>query len=1033
MGYVGLEEVKRQFLAIKSKVNICEEQGRDIEKERFNIVFQGNPGTGKTTIARLYAKFLHSVGVVGCPEVKEKSGIKLCTKGSFGVKRMFKRMLERDGGVLFVDEAYQLTAPYTDGMGRQALDVILTTMENEIGKLAVVFVGYKDEMESFYEHNPGLSSRIPYSMEFSDFTDAELWKILHDNIKKEYNGKMKVEGGLDGLYMRVVLRRLSQARKNRGFGNARAVENLLARISSRQTSRIEQERLSGQSPDPLFLTKEDLIGPEPECAVGKSQAWADLQKLIGLESVKRCVQSMLRMTQLNYRRELKELKPLQLSLNQVFVGAPGTGKTTVARLYGRILADLGLLSRGDLILKTPADFIGECLGKSEAKTKKILEATVGKVLVIDEAYMLDAGDGSKEQDKFKTGVIDTLVSMVQGSPGEDRCIILVGYEDKISNMFQNVNPGLSRRFPINRPFRFENFDLSQLTSILEKKMLEEDMEAAPRAFEAARDVLERALMRPNFSNAGEVDSILQVAKMNFEQRQASRPFDEQACNGMVEPEDFDRDFARGTVGTGINSRQELKGLVHDRIIDKLARYQTICIAARRQGFRPREQVPTNFVFKGFTGTGKTTTAQHMGKIFYDMGFLATPDLIECSATDLIGQYVGQTCPKTRKVLENALGKVLVIDEAYRLIFGEFAAQAVDEIVQFLSRPANTGRMVVILAGRTDDLKVLMTSYPQLSGLFPEEIEFQNLTPEECISLLLRELGKSDVVTENDFLLRPQDPSYAITARLFKALGVIPGWGNARDVKQLAKQILGKFLEASGPERQAVRTVTAAQVRQSVFELVIQRRERSLSLHPGANASLPILPPIGSDFIPSFITPPQLASTQPVETPIDIDTAVDSGTATSSHVRTQTRTDLGRRHSGGAPDSDNDDEHTPTARDNGVSDAVWTELEEAKRKQKGLSGRQRQLQRDFDAAETMLAGNAGADGGNNCDGLDGRCDALRDQLTALQRMMQKEKRVRKKLQTMNQCINGYSWYSVGGGWRCGGGAHYVPDQEIMGEV
>lgn len=260
---------------------------------------------------------------------------------------MFKRMLERDGGVLFVDEAYQLTAPYTDGMGRQALDVILTTMENEIGNLAVVFVRYKDEMESFYEHNPGLSSRIPYSMEFSDFTDAELWQILHDNIRKEYSGRMKVEGGLDGFYMRVVVRRLSQARKNRGFGNARAVENLLARISSRQTSRIERERLEGKSPDPLLLTKEDLIGPEPESAAGKSQAWVDLQKLIGLETVKNCVQSMLRMTQLNYRRELVELKPLQLSLNQVFVGAPGTGKTTVAQLYGRILADIGLLSRGD--------------------------------------------------------------------------------------------------------------------------------------------------------------------------------------------------------------------------------------------------------------------------------------------------------------------------------------------------------------------------------------------------------------------------------------------------------------------------------------------------------------------------------------------------------------------------------------------------------------------------------------------------------------------------------------------------------------
>lgn len=291
---------------------------------------------------------MHSVGVIGSPVVKETSGIKLCTKGPTGVKRMLKNMLDRDdGGVLFVDEAYQLTAPYTDGLGRQALDIILTTMENEIGNIAVIFVGYKDEMESFYEHNPGLSSRIPYSMCFSDFTDAELWQILHDNIIKQYGGKMNVEGGMDGLYMRIVVRRLAQARGNRGFGNARAVENLLGMISHRQARRIAKEKREGKCPDLFLFTKEDLIGPEPYYAAQHSTALGELQKLIGLESVKKCVESMLRMIQFNYRRELNEIKPFQFTLNQLFVGAPGTGKTTVAKLYGQILADIGLLSRGD--------------------------------------------------------------------------------------------------------------------------------------------------------------------------------------------------------------------------------------------------------------------------------------------------------------------------------------------------------------------------------------------------------------------------------------------------------------------------------------------------------------------------------------------------------------------------------------------------------------------------------------------------------------------------------------------------------------
>jgi hypothetical protein len=254
-----------------------------------------------------------------------------------------------------------------------------------------------------------------------------------------------------------------------------------------------------------------------------------------------------------------------------------------------------------VVLKNPADFIGECLGKSEAKTTKILEATIGKVLVIDEAYMLDAGDPNKEQDKFKTGVIDTLVALVQGVPGEDRCIILVGYEDKIRNMFHNVNPGLSRRFPIEKPFRFENFDLPQLQQILELKMDQQDITCTPRALEVARDVMERALMRPNFTNAGEVERCLAIAKINYEMRQSRKDIDDQSVDGELEPEDFDIDFDRAS-RPGVDRRKVLEGLVDKSIIDKLLSYQSRCVGARKNKLNPRDQVPTNFIFKGFPGT-----------------------------------------------------------------------------------------------------------------------------------------------------------------------------------------------------------------------------------------------------------------------------------------------------------------------------------------------------------------------------------------------------------------------------------------------
>lgn len=181
-----------------------------------------------------------------------------------------------------------------------------------------------------------------------------------------------------------------------------------------------------------------------------------------------------------------------------------------------------------VVIKNPADFIGSVLGQSESNTKNILSTTIGKVLIIDEAYMLYSGNGGvgNQSDMYKTAVIDTIVAEVQSTPGEDRCVLLLGYEEEMRTMFQNVNPGLSRRslfplmlivrcrfaqrltkvfrFAIESAFRFEDFNDDELLEILELKMKHQDLDATPKAKSVAIEVLSRGRNRPNFGNAGEV-------------------------------------------------------------------------------------------------------------------------------------------------------------------------------------------------------------------------------------------------------------------------------------------------------------------------------------------------------------------------------------------------------------------------------------------------------------------------------------------------------------------------------------------------
>ena len=354
-------------------------------------------------MARHYAKFLAFVDILPGDQFVETTGAKLGNEGVPGAKKMVEDTLKAGGGCIFIDEAYQLTSQHNYG-GGQVLDYLLAEMENNIGKLVFILAGYNKQMEKFFEHNPGLPSRVPYKFNFTDYEDDELLLMLEQQIEKKWSRRMRVDDGTRGLYCRIATRRLGRGRGREGFGNARDLQLLFAKITERQAARLSKERRKGLKPDDFLLKQEDLIGPDPSTALPECPAWKKLQELTGLESVKQSVKNLMDFITTNYQRELKEKKPAEVSLNRVFFGNPGTGKTTVAKLYGQILADLGLVSNGEgrrpslpqnlslicdvmilVVIKNPADFVGSALGESEKNTKAILDSTVGKVLVIDEA------------------------------------------------------------------------------------------------------------------------------------------------------------------------------------------------------------------------------------------------------------------------------------------------------------------------------------------------------------------------------------------------------------------------------------------------------------------------------------------------------------------------------------------------------------------------------------------------------------------------------------------------------------------------
>ena len=246
--------------------------------------------------------------------------------------------------------------------------------------------------------------------------------------------------------------------------------------------------------------------------------------------------------------------------------------------------------------------MGNVLGASESTTSGILASTLGKVLVIDEAYMLYGGSSSTGEssgsDPYKTAVIDTIVAEVQSVPGDDRCVLLLGYKDQIETMFQNVNPGLSRRFPLDSAFHFEDYTDNDLQKIFELKLGQIGFDATQEAKRVVRERLRLARNKPHFGNAGEVYILLDRAKMEHQKRLSSK---QTKSIDTLEALDFDPDFSRADQAL-TNCRKLFEGVVGcENLILQLEGYQRTVINMKKLNMDPREQIPFNFLFRGPPG------------------------------------------------------------------------------------------------------------------------------------------------------------------------------------------------------------------------------------------------------------------------------------------------------------------------------------------------------------------------------------------------------------------------------------------------
>jgi SpoVK/Ycf46/Vps4 family AAA+-type ATPase len=508
---------------------------------------------------------------------------------------------------------------------------------------------------------------------------------------------------------------------------------------------------------------------------------AELDAMVGLQEVKTQIHQIVNLAKVQKDRIAKGLTPEIFDLNMVFLGNPGTGKTTVARLYGQILKALKVLPSGHLLETSRGDLVGGYVGSTTVKTRERIDEATGGILFIDEAYALSDERGSND---YGREAVNELTAQMEARRGK-LAVIVAGYPAKMGQ-FLASNEGLKSRF--RDPVLFPDMSNADLLGALVEMAKQATREFEPGALAAAKQRIDEMPRGDGFGNVREMRKLFSVIKERHAARYVAGA-GEVPLNLLAE-EDVPTGFAgepdEVRFQQSMRYLDQLVGLGNVKsLINSLAnqiRHSNAIRAAGKEVILPNVG---HMAFVGSPGTGKTSAARSIGEVFASLGYLRSGHVVYANRSTLVAEWVGQTAPKVRKAVQEALDGVLFIDEAYALIadtINDFGGEAVATLLDEMEKYSK--RVVVVLAGYPEEIDKFLNANPGFKSRVPHKVVFEDFSEEELVAVV-----KSQTIERH---LKISDQAAVLLGKRVYSLRKADGFANARTVRNLLDQAQAKL-------------------------------------------------------------------------------------------------------------------------------------------------------------------------------------------------------------------------------------------------